>query len=315
MESSKTLSEDQFVTTFKLAHNYLSGVIIPIQIESEEKIGHSQITLQKSGSKYRLFTEERIENVYINQGNKLYETDKFNNSNSLFPVKYFPGNAKSLYDDQFVVLWLPQFAKNPGELFTFGIRGTALKYVWSRLDFSIKSNSNLELDSFSLSYTSNEVFDYTTIQVLLAQDNRQLLTGSGSIIGRGLWGSHEPSELRLSLINYFGKYADIFALGLEYKFLLSERYHSHSSSIGIENGFDYFDKYLFDYKFKYLHPYWGGTNLRVFTGGLFSIAGDQEQVENILSDQGIDVFRPLEGGIRIGYTKTDPVESLSCLQT
>lgn len=311
VESTKTSLANQYMTIFRVDHNYINGVSVPIKVESADKIGHTKITLQKSGAIYRLFTEEKIKGVYINQGNKLYETNKFNNSNSLFPVKYFPGNAKSLYDDQFVVLWLPQFAKNPGELFTFGIRGTALKYVWSRLDFSIKANTNLELDSFSLSYMSNEIFDYTTMQILLSQDNRQLLTGSGSVIGKGLWGIHEPSELRISLINYFGKYADIFALGLEYRFLLSDRYHSHSSSMGIESGFGYFDKYLLDYNFKYLHPHWGGTKLRVFTGGLFSIAGDQQQEQNILSDHGIDVFRQLEGGIRVGYTKTEPVESLT----
>jgi hypothetical protein len=187
-----------FKTELELEHNYIPGQVIKVRLEDSNGMAIETIRLKKSKDKYVVYTSRKVKSTMVNPGEKIYEMSKFNNRDGFNPVSFFPGSAKRLYDDKYLIAWLPTMSKEPSKPFTLGVNGAILKYLWSRTLFDFSITDNLDLNSYSLNFMSSDIFQYTDISFGLGKDEYGISSMNLNLSGRGTWGLFEP--LTTSLI-------------------------------------------------------------------------------------------------------------------
>lgn len=121
-----TISQNSsFQLPYDLKITSSSGNIFTSQREPEESVVVVPIE------------EAKIEQISINPGREIYDQDRFNNTNDWPGLVFFPGNAKTIRDDAYTVVWLPYPAKLPGQEFSLMLSAQLLKYVKSGLSLML----------------------------------------------------------------------------------------------------------------------------------------------------------------------------------
>lgn len=164
-------AESHFEYRFKINHNYVVGqkFMIEYRFAGETKPRQKSITLRPSGKDYYLVTHERIASFFINSGHKLYEIDKFNNRAELNSTAFFPGSAKNLYDDRYLIAWAPTIEKPPSKALQIGLTGAHFKYLWSRIDFDFAASEQEPVERYKISYQNSRLVDLATVHLTAGQ--------------------------------------------------------------------------------------------------------------------------------------------------
>lgn len=77
--------------------------------------------------------ERSVDRVEINPGREIFDSNRFNNHNEWPDVVFFPGNADTIRDDAYTVVWFPFPSKLPGEELSLMLSSQIFRYVNSGL--------------------------------------------------------------------------------------------------------------------------------------------------------------------------------------
>jgi hypothetical protein len=112
-----------------------------VMIESENsaryfvraKKGKSSKTWQAD-----LVTKTKAKTVIIDPNHESYDANRFNNSNSMPDIKFFPGSATSIIDNGYTIFWMPYPQRRPGEPWAIVLHGALFKFINSGVFFSFE---------------------------------------------------------------------------------------------------------------------------------------------------------------------------------
>lgn len=95
-------------------------------------------------------TEFEPDEVTLDEHKEVFDFYRFDNTSNFPGLKFFPGNAKTLYPADYTAVWLPTLAKRPGESFSFGINTLILKYLHSNLTLFTQTEPSKGTTAFVL---------------------------------------------------------------------------------------------------------------------------------------------------------------------
>ena len=112
----------------------------------------------------------------IDSNREAYDSDRFNNKTSMPAVRFFPGSAKNLSDEDYTVFWLPSIYRNPSEPLSLGLQGAAFAYLKSGLFFSFGYAPAENLGSFDIRrrLQAEEIAMYFDFSVRMDYENDRL---------------------------------------------------------------------------------------------------------------------------------------------
>ena len=190
--------DDSQITKFFIDHNYIHGQKINIKIENDSGTEIRKIDLRKKNDAYTIESSAGVGDVFVNYGSLLYESNKFNNRTGFNEVMFFPGSAKRLYDQHYLVAWIPTLSREPSKPLLFGITGAGFKYLWSRIFFGFELTEDLSLSSFSVSYQKSNILPFTDLNLSSSKNDYGVKSINIDIKGRGTWGFLENLSTTLS---------------------------------------------------------------------------------------------------------------------
>ncbi len=127
---------------------------LPFDVRFSNK---SQAVLRRyseSSSELEVTLDFKPSKIEINPNREIFDSNRFNNTNSWTKVVFFPGNAKTLRDDAYTAIWFPFVSKLPGEGVSV-ILGTQLfRYVNSGLTLMLSYVPSEERLGFNSSYVA-----------------------------------------------------------------------------------------------------------------------------------------------------------------
>ena len=67
--------------------------------------------------------------VVLDPNHEVFDSDRFDNKSTWSSLKFFPGNARTLDDDNYTLVWAPYAFRHPGEPTSVGVQGVLFKYL------------------------------------------------------------------------------------------------------------------------------------------------------------------------------------------
>ncbi|MCX6106612.1 MAG: M1 family aminopeptidase [Proteobacteria bacterium] len=95
-------------------------------------IAHGEPHLEKNGDASwvaSMVTPHEPLDVALDPTHETFDADRFNNRLGTAPWSLFPGNANTLQDDAYTLLWLPYAFRRPGEPFSLGVQAALFRYI------------------------------------------------------------------------------------------------------------------------------------------------------------------------------------------
>lgn len=266
---------------------------------------------------------KRPKMIQLNPNREIIDQDRYDNSSEWTDIVFFPGNAKTIRDDAYSVVWGMYPAQLPGEGVSINTRLNLFRYIQSGITGTVKyipSEKNLGMDfryftdvealgsNISLSYIDNYGQRYKDSRYFSLDIGRDQKIGENqnidfhirlnAIRDRNMQErNHVANGIQLKYSRFFQNTARL-SLGF-----------SHDRNLGISKNFSYKrNTFLFEYGY-FSNGLSFGT--RAFIGALD---------RNLLKDK-VDVpdsvkFRPQsiqEARIRISSPSLDPVQYISSL--
>jgi len=87
----------------------------------------------------------------VDPTHETFDENRFNNHLGLPDLTFFPGQADTLRDDAYTILWVPYAFKRPGEPFSLGLQAALFKYINSGLLLRFEAAPGTTLAAISLS--------------------------------------------------------------------------------------------------------------------------------------------------------------------
>lgn len=125
----------------------------------------------------------------LNPGREIFDSNRFNNSNQWPSLVFFPGNADTLRDDAYTVVWLPFIAKLPGEPLSIMLNSQIFKYVKSGLSLLVNHFPKDDVTGYNLIYLADFPSISSYLMLSAVQDFNVGLRGQ-RIIDLSLTGSN-----------------------------------------------------------------------------------------------------------------------------
>lgn len=308
----KILDLDRSKKTFKIEHNYISGQIISIKVNegAAQEIDYS-LRLKASNESYHLKTDGHLDSVFINNEHKLYEIDRYDNRSSSNPVYFFPGSGKRLYDDAYIVAWVPTFSREPSQPFKYGVRGAFFQYLWKRFFYGIAVTAESELDSYFLEYSESNLLPFTDFTLSMNKESEGAKFIEASIIGRGIWGILEHLNIGLSIRNYQDSDFNILSGIASSSFSYTNSFYGVDLSYSSEVAKNYFEKEQYSLELEFFLPSSLSFQTRFFSGSLTPDKYDFNQ--DFLEGFGFFAYTLTEAKIRIDQQDLPPTTEFSSI--
>ena len=163
--------------------------LLPIDVEVS--FANGQKVTKKGYPKNRLISlrfplSGEVSSIEINPKRTVFDADRFDNRDGFAKFQFFPGGARSFADDKTTVIWLPLFAKLPGEEFSLLLGVEALRYVQSSytlLHSYVPSENRFGFQGFFLT----DLPDYGLFTIMrVAQDFANTFRGD-RVVEAGLY--------------------------------------------------------------------------------------------------------------------------------
>ena len=140
-----------------------------------------------------IITAYEPESATIDPLHESFDVDRFNNSNKWPKLQFFPGNAKTLADNTYTILWMPYPFRRPGEPTSLGMQAALFRYTQGSLFLrseyapaekltSLQARHRYELINFAIygdllleqSYENDRIADFSVVRSPLFTGNPQL---------------------------------------------------------------------------------------------------------------------------------------------
>lgn len=291
-ESHKKSTSSLFTTKFDISHNYIEGQSVRVRFSSKNGPLNKKIKLKKNGATYYFISRQKLESAYVNPRGKIYEADKFNNRSGHTPVKFFPGSGNSLYDDKYLVGWLPTLTKNPSQPVEIGVTGAVIKYLWARVDFKLAVDEKGSLRSYLGEYSTSKVAPYTDLVVRVSQPDTKASFAELSIKGRGLWLGLDPFSASVtrrvyrilsSPENPDRLHEEVHSSSVSLSYNFDGSIFDASLSMGYENAYSLFEKNDQAFTLSMTLPSNLSLSARVFRGSMLFSSGSSAPSKNELA--------------------------------
>lgn len=105
------------------------------------------------GWQVTLVTEAKPEKVTVDPTHEAFDANRFNNSDGFSGLSLFPGNATTLRDDAYTLVWLPYPFRRPGEPLSLGLQAALFRYVQSGLVAHAETSFAKRLYAYDMSYS------------------------------------------------------------------------------------------------------------------------------------------------------------------
>jgi hypothetical protein len=76
-------------------------------------------------------TQFKPTRAIVDPDHETFDSDRFNNKTGFSGFTFFPGDGSTVYDDKYMIIWVPYGYRLPGEPVTLGAGGALFKYVQS----------------------------------------------------------------------------------------------------------------------------------------------------------------------------------------
>jgi hypothetical protein len=120
-----------------------AGIQKPAHLESTSSVASAE-----------LITNSEIRSVELDPDRHSYDADRFNNTNRLPRIEFFPGTVDTLPDDAILVAWLPYAKRLPGDPWMLGLHSNIVKYLNSGVDITLERSPENQKSEYSLSWQS-----------------------------------------------------------------------------------------------------------------------------------------------------------------
>ena len=114
--------------------------------------------------------EDSVSKVEINPNREIFDGDRFNNSNSWPGLTFFPGNASTIRDDAYTVVWVPFPSKLPGEELSLVLSSQIFKYVNSGLSLVVSHIPSANQTGYNALFLSDVKWASAIAQISVVQD-------------------------------------------------------------------------------------------------------------------------------------------------
>lgn len=169
----------------KVAIEQLSSLRLAFDVTVKSKSGvryqHELAFDEDRSSFYVPIPPREIESIEINQGRAIFDSDRFNNRDGLPGLALFPGDARTLADDAYTLLWIPLASKLPGQKFSLQLGLQLMRYVGSGLSGLVRYEPESGVRGFNLNYRQS-IPDYAASMTFSVSEN------DGKVVaGERLW--------------------------------------------------------------------------------------------------------------------------------
>jgi len=83
--------------------------------------------------------KEQPDYAVVDPDHEVYDANRYDNRSGFIPLKFFPGNARTLADDEYTLIWAPYAYRHPGEPVSVGLQGALFKYLQGSTRVRIES--------------------------------------------------------------------------------------------------------------------------------------------------------------------------------
>lgn len=97
-----------------------------------------RLSVQTGIQQLEIVTSSKVDHASIDPSVQIYEVDRFNNSSKYPSLNIFPGNTKTISEDNYTLFWMPFFSKIQGEGASIVLYFNLLKYLNSGLVGSVE---------------------------------------------------------------------------------------------------------------------------------------------------------------------------------
>ncbi len=127
-------------------------------------------------------TDNEPEIIEIDPYDDLFDSNRFNNTNKLPGVNFFPGSATTLSDSGYTVIWLPYFFRRPAEPVSIAIQAGVFRYIQSGLFLGIEAAPWDDLYAFQILRRYNIAKHALDLEANISQDYERSRNISFSVL-------------------------------------------------------------------------------------------------------------------------------------
>ena len=146
---------------------------------------------------YEVISDKKIDTIIIDPQRDIYDSNRFNNTNIINGLKFFPGNAKNLYDDQYLLTWVPNISREPSRGIRYGLSGSLFKYLNRPLDFNFMIDQDNKLNTFSIRSQSEPFIHNSKLVLGFSQQQTGIQSIGASMFLTDIVAHPYPSVLSL----------------------------------------------------------------------------------------------------------------------
>jgi len=103
----------------------------------------------------KIRTSAPVARVEIDPKRQVFDWDRFDNRDAWPAVRWLPGNARTLSDDAYTVIWLPLASALPGDPLTLQLVGQAFRYMHSSTTAILSYQPKTKVVGYSLYYLTD----------------------------------------------------------------------------------------------------------------------------------------------------------------
>jgi hypothetical protein len=144
--STERLENQKWLTSVIAQHN---GLFVPASVKFTLDDGSDEmiplIQNKKGQIEASRIHDSKPRSITVAPDSTIYDQDRFNNSTDSPNVTFFPGNASSISDKDYLIAWLPYASLLPGRPLAFGAQANVLKHI--------HNGTNLQLEWSPSSHT------------------------------------------------------------------------------------------------------------------------------------------------------------------
>ncbi len=176
--------QSQLQVSFDVSIKTKDGYRISQYIGSDQRVSEVRLAVPP----------DQIERIELNPQESIYDMDRYNNSNRWPGLSLFPGQARTLENDAYTILWVPFASKLPGQALSVQMGWQMFRYVGSGLTGFALYQPEEQDGGYRLSYRHSLTNQAMFLSLSIGENDGQALKGERlwdlGLIKRPLWSGY-----------------------------------------------------------------------------------------------------------------------------